>query len=90
MKDALIVLAILGVVIGGLFWVGLSFWAGFAISLLVILAVWALWTRHTTGFTLSQRMWRLRSTRPVVFWFVWGGMALAFVFLMVHLSWKAI
>lgn len=90
MKDVLIVLAILGTIIGGLFWLGLPYWAGFVITLTVILAFWELWTRHRSGRTLSQRMWALRGSRPVVFWLVWSVMALAFVFLMVHLAWKAI
>ena len=90
MRDAIIVLLILVAIIGGLFWLGLSYWAGFVITLAVILAFWELWTRHKTGKTLSQRMWSLRGSNPLVFWMVWSGMAIALGFLMVHLAWKAI
>ena len=90
MRDVLIVLAVLGTIIGGLFYFGLVYWGWFVVGLIVLLAAAEGITRWRSGRTLSQRMWALRGARPVVFWIVWAGMALAFVLLMVHLAWKAI
>ena len=90
MRDVLIVLAVLGGIIGGLLLAGLPYWAGFVVTLAVILGIWEIIARARSGRTMSQRMWALRGARPVVFWIVWGGMLLAFALLMVHLAWKAI
>lgn len=90
MRDVLIVLALLGLIIGGFFALGLPYWGWFAVGLVILLGVAEGVTRYRSGRTLSQRMWALRGSRPVVFWLVWTAMALAFVFLMVHLAWKAI
>jgi len=90
MRDVLIVLAVLGTIIGGLFFLGLPYWGWFVVGLIILLVAVELITRWRTGRTLSQRMWALRGSRPVVFWIVWSVMGLAFVLLMVHLAWKAI
>lgn len=90
MRDVLIILGILVLVIGGLFWLGLPYWGWFIVAFGLLLAGFEIVTRQRTGQTLSQRLWAFRGQHPVWGWVIIAVLGLAMALLVVHLAWKTI
>lgn len=83
--DVLFVLLAMGFLVAITFWVGLSYWGWFWISLAVLLATWEIIAKVRTGKTLSQQFGKLLRERRVVGLLLLGAYALAFAGLVLHL-----
>ena len=88
MSDALIALLVIGALFL-IFWLaGLHGWAWLWLAIAGVVGIAELWAKLATGKTLSQRFWAYRKEHPVRAWMLIGVLTLAWVGLLVHLTWK--
>ena len=70
------------------FWNGPELWDWFIVSLAVLVGIWELVARATTGKTLSQHFWAYSQQHQKGKWWYLALLATSWFGLLVHLGWR--
>ena len=88
MSDALVAVLVISALVAVFMWAGLPGWAWLWLAIAGVVGIAELWAKLATGKTLSQRFWAFRKEHPKTSWWLIGALTLAWVGLLIHLTWK--